>query len=263
MPETIIPLQQNMKVFAALARAQAIIGPVEKDKTATVQTKGGGEYTYKYTSLPTLIEAIRKPNAEEKLSLTFDTIHVGNGWHVIGTVTHDSGECVECRVPIPTCHDMQALGSAKTYARRYIIQDLYNIAGDDDDDAEQAKRGSMPNQRHGNNQRQTNTQGQGKAIGGGAEQRQGGPDLINPGQAKALFALAERYKITGEQVREIIKGMYGVDTTKALSVKQYGELTKLMGARPVDEIFVVVAERQAERELSALEKAQASQEIPS
>lgn len=48
---------------------------------------------------------------------------------------HTSGQWIESMCPIPSGTDMQKMGSAITYARRYSLSAICGIAADEDDDA--------------------------------------------------------------------------------------------------------------------------------
>lgn len=51
---------------------------------------------------------------------------------------HTSGQWMESLCPLPDAGDMQKLGSAITYARRYSLSAICGIAADEDDDANAA-----------------------------------------------------------------------------------------------------------------------------
>ena len=51
---------------------------------------------------------------------------------------HSSGQWMESLCPLPDAPDMQKLGSAITYARRYSLSAICGIAADEDDDANAA-----------------------------------------------------------------------------------------------------------------------------
>jgi hypothetical protein len=60
----------------------------------------------------------------------------GDGHHFLFTrLVHVSGQWIESLCPIPAAGDMQKMGSAITYARRYSLSAICGIAADEDDDA--------------------------------------------------------------------------------------------------------------------------------
>lgn len=124
-------------IYAALARAQADFKTVQKNCTAKVRTKGGTEYSYKYADLQTVLSAVTPVLAKHGISLHHE-IHPGEKHNAVLGVLTMGGEQITCRCPIYHGVDMQALGSALTYARRYTTQMLCGIAPDDDDDGQKA-----------------------------------------------------------------------------------------------------------------------------
>lgn len=53
-------------------------------------------------------------------------------------LVHTSGQWIESSCPLPQLNDMQKLGSAITYARRYSLSAICGIAADEDDDGNEA-----------------------------------------------------------------------------------------------------------------------------
>jgi hypothetical protein len=63
---------------------------------------------------------------------------------VLTRLMHTSGQWIESRCPIPAQADMQKMGSAITYARRYSLSAICGIAADEDDDANAATVQAKP-----------------------------------------------------------------------------------------------------------------------
>lgn len=59
---------------------------------------------------------------------------------VLTRLIHTSGQWIESRCPLPAAPDMQKMGSAITYARRYSLSAICGIAADEDDDANEASK---------------------------------------------------------------------------------------------------------------------------
>lgn len=126
----------------AEALAKVKFGEIGKSKSVKVQTKTGGSYSFQYAPMEAIMSAIRKPLAEQGLSLT-QTVFAGN---VETTLLHSSGEWILSHCPIvlaqkfdgdgkelkPTAQEM---GSAITYARRYGVTLACCLVADEDDDA--------------------------------------------------------------------------------------------------------------------------------
>jgi len=77
------------------------------------------------------LKSSQNPHFKSKYA---DLASVVDGRAVVTKFIHSSGETLECAVPlIIGKHDMQGLGSAITYARRYGLMGLAGIAPEDDD----------------------------------------------------------------------------------------------------------------------------------
>jgi hypothetical protein len=129
-------------VYAAILEVQKAVGTLPKDKTARVQTKAGGEYTYSYSALDTIVEAIRELLGEHGLVWTSKPA----GTHEAPTlsyklvcVTDGSSEAGEMPLYVGQDPTPQAMGSAITYARRYALVSVLNLVADDDDDGQAAQ----------------------------------------------------------------------------------------------------------------------------
>jgi hypothetical protein len=59
---------------------------------------------------------------------------------VLTRLLHTSGQWIESVCPIPSAPDMQKMGSAITYARRYSLSAICGIAADEDDDGNEAAK---------------------------------------------------------------------------------------------------------------------------
>ena len=90
----------------------------------------------KYADLASIIEAIREPLAENKLS--FSQFPTGeNGLTTI--LMHESGEFIEDTYFLkPVDAKPQSAGSCLTYARRYALSSVLGISTEEDDDGNAA-----------------------------------------------------------------------------------------------------------------------------
>lgn len=122
---------------AALAEFQAEMPTVHKGKTARVQTKDGGSYSYTYADLADVSAAAMPVLARHGLS--FATIPTRDG--LVGMLLHSSGQRLTGILPINGATPQQ-VGSSLTYMRRYLLGCLTGIVTDDDDDGQQAEDGS-------------------------------------------------------------------------------------------------------------------------
>jgi hypothetical protein len=124
----------TQKLFAAMAKAQAAIKHALHDST-------NPHFRNDYATLESCIDAIKPACAEFGLSLIQGLDISESGSQVLTSVlTHDSGEWMSFQTPlILQKNDMQGLGSACTYARRYNLQGIFKI-GDSDDDGNKASQ---------------------------------------------------------------------------------------------------------------------------
>ena len=123
-------------IATALAKAQAELVNPEKTLTATVMGRNG-ERTFRYASLATGLDLIRKCLGQHQIAVVQSTA-VDQGRIMLTTrLVHASGEWVSSLWPV--CHAAEASaqikGAALTYARRYALFTLVGIAGEDDLDA--------------------------------------------------------------------------------------------------------------------------------
>lgn len=114
---------------AALAKAQADVGGVAFDSV-------NPHFKSKYASLSAYLDAMVGPFTDNGLSVTSSVEDGDKGMYLATLLLHTSGEWIEYRTPmILNKNDMQGLGSAETYSRRYRIAAIANVAADEDDDA--------------------------------------------------------------------------------------------------------------------------------
>jgi hypothetical protein len=118
---------------AALVAAQADMPAVDKDGT-------NPHFRNQFVTLDNLIAKTRPVLNRHGLSLMqFPSVSDLGAPTLTTRITHTSGESVEYVMPLflPK-QDMQTLGSAITYARRYAWAAALGISSDEDDDGNQA-----------------------------------------------------------------------------------------------------------------------------
>ena len=112
---------------AALSKAQSSIEDATK----------GTENDYfksKYADLSAVRDTIRKPLAENELSIAQFPTTAPNGVSVETVLMHSSGQYMSASVWVPISKmDAHGIGSGITYARRYGLMSLLCIASEDDD----------------------------------------------------------------------------------------------------------------------------------
>jgi hypothetical protein len=201
-------------LFSAILAVQAEATTLPKDKTAKVRMKAGGEYTYRYTDLATVVEQVgpklaahglvwmTKPSSDEhgNPTLSYKIAHAPSGEFEAG----------EMPLMLAGAVDSQALGSAITYARRYALCSVLNLVADDDDDGK-AAASSAPAGRVSSTAAPTEP------------------------QLKLLKRLVTQHKPDENVLRHMLKGVgaHGVDPTqqgwsKALKRDQVSQLIEVL-----------------------------------
>ena len=131
---------------AALVKVQAELEPVKREHTAKIPTKSGGSYSYSFASLEDVFACSRQLLTKHGLAVTQLPCETQNGGDGLRTVLlHESGEFISAVLPLRSQDaNMQGLGAAITYARRYGYQSVVGIAAEEDDDAAPSGRAQTP-----------------------------------------------------------------------------------------------------------------------
>lgn len=114
----------------ALSKAQSSIENVSKDKQA---------YGYKYADLASCLAAVKKPLADNGLSVSQIVSQDKDGKQVLVTLLmHKSGQWLKSifaleNVVMKQCNSLQQLGAGITYARRYALSAIVGLTQEDDD----------------------------------------------------------------------------------------------------------------------------------
>jgi hypothetical protein len=117
-----------------LAAAQAAYPPIAK----TGENKFG---KYWYLTYAGICEALVGPLTQNNLALPQICLtRVGGDWIAVGTLRHTSGQFITSLCPLYMGkQDMQSLGSAYTYAKKYLLLGLVGGWADEDDDGLKAQ----------------------------------------------------------------------------------------------------------------------------
>lgn len=114
----------------ALSKAQSLIENVSKDKQA---------YGYKYADLASCLQAIKKPLADNGLSISqLVTQDRDNKQVLVTLLIHESGQWLKSvfgieNVVMKQCNSLQQIGAGITYARRYALSAIIGLTQEDDD----------------------------------------------------------------------------------------------------------------------------------
>jgi ERF superfamily len=128
-------------LLEAILAVQAEVGTLFKDKTATVPTKTGGQYQYRYIGLDTIVEQVGPIlNRNGLVWMTFPSLDTQGRPALAYRLSHAPTEKhVEGEMPLMVDKPgPQGMGSALTYARRYSLCAVLNLVADEDDDAKAA-----------------------------------------------------------------------------------------------------------------------------
>jgi hypothetical protein len=121
-------INADVKFIEALVKVQAELRPAIKDST-------NPHFGAKYADLQSVWDAAREPLIKNGFCVVQTTEPSGDGkWLVRTKLAHVSGKSFEFDMPLlMNKSDMQALGSAITYARRYSLSMVIGIAPAEDD----------------------------------------------------------------------------------------------------------------------------------
>ena len=127
----------HKSIYSALAAAQTAMGPALKESANPA-------FKSRYADLANVMAACMPALNANGIAVIQPTVDEENQRYVKTILAHESGETLECRVPlIVGKNDMQGYGSAVTYARRYGLMCMAGIAPEDDDGNAAAKSPPM------------------------------------------------------------------------------------------------------------------------
>lgn len=131
---------KHANLWAALAAARAAFEPVIKDKTAKTE-----KFSYRYVDLASVLDAVMPTLCANGIAVYQAPTIMGDGLVLVSKLVHtDTQQEVSDMLPLPSTSNMQQLGSAISYARRYLLMAQLGIAAGDDDDAHAANGAQRP-----------------------------------------------------------------------------------------------------------------------
>lgn len=142
---TALEPEKTASLAEALALLQTRLPRIEKSQKAKVDTKTGGSYSYSYADLSNITDKLLPIMGALGLSFTCKPTFSGDRFVLAYKLLHVGGDSEEGEYPLPTGGTPQALGSAITYGRRYVLGAITGIAPEDDDDAAAAQADAMAN----------------------------------------------------------------------------------------------------------------------
>lgn len=118
---------------------------LQKALRPAIKDSNNPAFRSKYADLNAVWDAIRGPLHENGFFVIQATDFDGEHTWLSTTIQHVGGESRSCRFPLrPTKPDMQGMGSAISYARRYSISAMLGVIADDDDDGNAASARPAP-----------------------------------------------------------------------------------------------------------------------
>lgn len=119
------------KLFSALVNFRDTVSSVKKDADNPF-------FKSKYADLPSILEVIKDPLKDSKLSISHKCKSIEWWFVVVTTLGHaESGEYMESEFPVFGSKP-QEIGSSISYARRYNLLALLDIPTEEDDDGNTA-----------------------------------------------------------------------------------------------------------------------------
>lgn len=103
-----------------------------------VMNKVNPHFKSKYADLSAVRDVVVPTFARHGFSIVQAPDYDDSGFFLGTTLFHTSGEAMKWRFPLPS-GKMQEIGSAISYARRYTLSAIANIASEEDDDGNQAQ----------------------------------------------------------------------------------------------------------------------------
>ena len=134
----ILDEQKTAALNAALAQLEPLIEPLAKSK-AGARTKEGS-VKYYYTPYEATNKMLRPLLKQCGLSLSFSTRQIDGKTYFVGAVQEVSkGGIREAMIPFSPdgnsqLNSVQGIGSGLSYCRRYLVDMLFNLSSDTDDD---------------------------------------------------------------------------------------------------------------------------------
>lgn len=121
---------------AAFVAASAELTSVTKSREASIPTKSGGSYGYRYAALEDVLDTVRPVLAKHGLTITQTASNRNEDYLTISTsILHRSGQYIVFEpLALPNGRTAQEIGSAITYGRRYHLLACLGLAASDDDD---------------------------------------------------------------------------------------------------------------------------------
>lgn len=187
-------------LIKALVKAREGFESIDKDKI-------NPHFKNKYATLDSINKAVMSSLCKNELVITQTVEQSESGQSLKTTLWHSSGEKIESSMSLPNISDMQKLGSAITYARRYSLSAILGVSADEDDDGNGVSGGTL-----------TKKESTKKAAPKSSK-----PGCISEGQQKRMFAIASEYSVSMDDLKAIC-GRHGFTSRADVTVAKYKQI---------------------------------------
>lgn len=191
-----------MRTSEEISELLKALNAVQKEMKPAVKTSNNPHFKQKYADYESVLKAASDALCKNGLVWTHAMLFSGDQFITRTRLFHVSGQWIESDVPVVDQKgNMQGIGSAFTYGKRYGLKGLLGLP-DDDDDGE----GSLN-----------------RSLSSNAPTK---PYTVTTNQLKRLMAIAGKLKVSNEQVKSLLKSKYNLDSAKELNSVQYNELVE-------------------------------------
>lgn len=213
----------------------------QKNLKNVVKDAQNPHFQSSYATFTAVIEEVRPLLNSEGLIFEQFSSQANGVWALFTRLTHvESGEWKMNMTPIFNSKgDAQGFGSGETYAKRYGLSTICGLATEDDD--ANSASGKLSTQ-----QKQSSPATKPKNVDNSKAPRNEAP--VSEAQIKAIFATANEKGVKQEHLKDAMKGLYDVDSTKSLKVYQAAELINLLKTKDLGAIGQLIVERQMSKE---------------
>jgi hypothetical protein len=241
MTEQITSSAELEKLFQALALAQGEMKPAVLDMK-------NPHFNSRYASMTSIQEAYQGPLHRHGLSIVQQVFSDDSRFFIRTVLGHTSGQWMASVFELVTDRkNMQSLGSAITYARRYGISALIGVVDTEDDDGNAAV-GKPDTSRNQMTRREPNRPVIPEAISTHPSQplaqkpepAEEAASILSSDQLARLFAIAAEQMWTKNDLRHYMFGKYHTDSTKKLTLQQYDELCRTMQSMSAGEALATL-----------------------
>lgn len=220
-------------LMAALCLVQGSLKPAVMDMK-------NPHYNSRYASLTSCQETYQALLKEHGLVLTQQTFSFGEGYYFRSLLFHaPSGQWLSSIFKLKLDkQNMQGLGSAITYARRYSGNPLLGVVDTEDDDGTDALPKSMPAK-----DQSVKPKSQGVTAQPVPTRRDSPPastGMVTVPQLSRLFTILSETGWTEEQLKLFIGEAWGMSSTKELTQERYNKLVGLIQTMPYNKAIMTI-----------------------